>query len=390
MERIMQLQEQDATAALAASDSTTLPADQRLMRWLAYARQRQADRLDTGKARLLEQAGQCGLTPEALRQGLRQHLGTGLAHDLCQDYADWCDAKVRAIESEQLAVIDAAMGEVLDHLVPSDAGVKTPDTASGTQLYRWLIPTFGGGLLGLLLLGPDGIGGTLGALFGSAGGIAGVVWLANHPDVLGYPGRASGSDRLSTTSPATWLRLSWLQNPIHWLLSKAQHLARRLAIGLVDLVLPQSPITTASLPTSSIAPIYEHAFDLLTTLVFLRCTAGANCDAPPRHDDPNLPITEGSVLRALRALVRALDRQPADTETIRDLAEELHQRMEDSGYACEVLPDGTPFQEEHRQRFHPFGLVATGDPVETLEPCFRRGEAILLPGPGQSHQETLI
>jgi len=78
--------------------------------------------------------------------------------------------------------------------------------------------------------------------------------------------------------------------------------------------------------------------------------------------------------------MRTLDLQPTDTEKIYDLAEELHQRLEDAGYFWEMLPDGTLFQEEYRQRFLTFGLVAPGEPVETLEPCFRCGETVLLPG----------
>jgi hypothetical protein len=148
----------------------------------------------------------------------------------------------------------------------------------------------------------------------------------------------------------------------------------------VDLVLPPRAIASASLPRSIIVPLCERIFDLLATLVFIRCTAAAVRDTPAIRDDPDLPITENSVLRALLALVRMLDRQPGDAETVRDLAEELYQRLEDVGYAWEALPDGTQFQEEHRERFHIFGLVAPGEPVETLEPCLRRGETILLPG----------
>jgi hypothetical protein len=370
MERIMQVQEQDATAALAAGDSNTLPADQRLMRWLAYARQRQANRLDTGKTRLLEQAGQCGLTPEALRQGLRQQLGTGLAHDLCQDHAEWRGAKARAIEPEQLAVIDTAMGEVLGHLIPSDVGVTTPD--ADVRLYRWLIPTLGGGLLGAVF-------GTQGALIGAAGGVAGVAWLAIHREALAYPIPKPGSDGAPTTHLSAFLRLPLLQGPGYWL-RKAQNFPRWLAARLVALVLPPPRTTNATLPSSTIAQVCERAFDLLTIIVFICRTAQADSSTSANPGDADLPITEDSVLRALLALVRTLERQPAEIEIVHDLAEELYQRLEDAGYVWEILPDGTLFQEEHRQRFKTLGLVAPGEPVETLEPCFRRSDTILLPG----------
>lgn len=363
----MNAQNQNRTSQFGTADDVALPADQRLTNWHAYARQRQAVALDRVKARLLEPASGGGLSTEALQQALRRQLGSGLIHDLTQDCADWRGEKASAIVPDQLAVIEVALGEHLAHLIPSDACTSTAGT--GAQRYRWLIPSLGGGLLGLLLLGPDGIGGTLGALLGAAGGIAGVAWLANHPEALNHPSRA-----------AAWSRFTWLQGPGHWLLRKAQRLARRLAAGLVDLVLPPPLITTASLPQSSIAPVCERAFDLLTTLVFLRCTACADCGTPASHDDTDLPITEASVLRALLRLVRTLDWQPTDTETVCDVAEDLRQRLQESDYVWELLPDGTLFQEEHRQRFHIFGLVAPGEPVETLEPCFRRGETILLPG----------
>lgn len=352
----MQVQEQDATAALAASDSTTLLADQRLMRWLAYARQRQADRLDTGKARLLDQAGGSGLTPEALRQGLRQNLGTGLIHDLCQDYAEWRGEKTKTIQSEQMAFIDAAMVEVLGHLIPADDCVTTQD--ADARLYRWLIPTLGGGLLGAAF-------GTLGVLIGAASGVAGVAWLANHRDALVHP--------IPT-------QIAWLQSPGNWLLRKVQSAPRWLATRLLTLVLPPPQIANVNLPSSTIAQVCESAFDLLTIMVFIGCNTSSDNNSLAGSGSADLPIAEDSVLRALLALIRMLERQPTEIETVHDLAEELYQRMEDAGYSWEVLSDGTLFEEEHRKRFNTLGLVMPGEAVETLEPCFRCGDTILLPG----------
>ncbi len=368
----MELPNQETTAARAAGDSTALPVDQRLTGWRAYARQQRADILNTGMARLLEQSSGSGLSADALRQGLRRQLGTGLTHDLCQDFAEWRGEKAIAIEPEQLAIIDAAMVAGLGHLIPSDAHqVSTPDT--GARLYRWLIPSLGGGLL-LSGFGNDG------ALIGVAGGVSLVAWLANHPEALVYPTPTSGNAGASSKHFSAFPQLAWLQGPGHWFLHQAQGLARRLGSRLVALVLPPPPVTTATLPSSTIAPVCERAFDLLAVLVFISCVTQADSNTPANRDDADLQITEGSVLRALLALVRMLDREPAELETVRDLAEELHQRLEDAGYVWEVLPDGTPFEEEHRKRFHTFGLVASGEPVETLEPCFRHGNAILLPG----------
>lgn len=392
----MELQKQDTIAALTACDMIALPADQRLMRWRAYARQRRADILDTSKVRLLEQAGVRGLSAEALYKGLRWQFGPGLIHDLCQDYGAWRGEKVVAINPEELTVIDAAVGEGLRHLIPTDAGVTSSYT--GSRLYRWMIPSLGGGLLGVvLLLVADDVSRVWGALIGGAGGVAGVAWLANHPEAMAQPNRSVGSDRATPTPvsafpPLAWLqgighwllhrtqRLAWLQGIGHWLLSNAQGVARWLAARLVALVLPPPPVATAILPSSTIAPVCERTFDLLTILVFIFRVTQADSNTPTNRDNSDLPITEDSVLRAMLALVRTLERQPAEIETVHDLAEELHQRMEDAGYVWEVLPDGTLFQEEHRQRFHAFGLVTAGEPVETLEPCFRRGDAILLPG----------
>jgi hypothetical protein len=204
--------------------------------------------------------------------------------------------------------------------------------------------------------------------------------LANHPDVLGHPDGAAEKKSVPPQPKASSPKLVWLQGPANWLMRKAQSVARRVAAGLVNLVLPPQPFTTAGVTRSTILSASEAIFNLLTTYVFIRCTGGASRATPASRDDPDLPITEESVLRALLALMRALDRESPDAETLRDLAEELHQRLDGAGYAWEALPEGTQFQDDHRECFHTFGLVAPGDPIETLEPCFRRGEIVLLPG----------
>lgn len=370
----MKVENQDNVNKVSAADGAALPAHECLESWQTYARQRQADALARLKARLLElNAG--GLSYAALQKTLRRQLGSALTHDLIQNCADWRGDKADVSDPEQLAVIEAALGAQLAHLIPCEASVGT--TGAGAQLYRWLIPSIGGGLLGFFLLGPDGSGGALGALIGAPSGVAGVAWLVNHPEALSQPGRAEGSDGERTIS---FPRIAWLQDPGRWLLRNAQALARRMAARLVALVVPPPPLAVATLSNSTISPICERAFDLLTTLVFIHCTALTAGGASASREDPDLPITESSVLRALLALTRALDRKPTDTETVLDLAEELHQRMEDDGYLYEELPDGTPFQEKHRQHFHTLGLIEPGEPVETQEPCFRRSEVVLLPG----------
>ena len=370
---IMSMQTHAGSSMPDARNNTALTAAQRIDSWQSYARQRQAGGLDRIKVELLGMASRDGLTASTLQQTLLRQMGSGFVHDLIQNCAEWRGEKAHTHDLDQLAVIEAALARLLAHVIPKDP--EPGRAASRVYLYRWLIPSLGGGLLGLLLLGRAG---SVGPLLGVAGGVAGVAWLANY---LGSPRPASAvaaGDGPGADGAAPWAGPVLMRGPAHWLLRKARRIVRWMANGLVELVLPTPPSTT--LPPTVVSSACDAAFDLLTALVFLRCFERPATAAPANGDNVPLAISEGSVLRALLALVRALDGETTESGTLRDLAEELRQRLEDSGYDWDALPDGTLFQEEHRKPFHVFGLIAAGEPVETLEPCFRRGEVILLPG----------
>jgi hypothetical protein len=164
-----------------------------------------------------------------------------------------------------------------------------------------------------------------------------------------------------------------------WPLQKGANVAIDLAARLVRSLLPTDG-EDGGIARSEIAPAVEREFDAMATLAFMLCLAAQ----PKRSDnferDSGLQVAESGVQRALTVLVRYLDKDPEDLETIRDMAQELQQRLQDAGYAWEVIPDGEPFREELLQAFRPFGLIEPGQPVQTLEPSFSRDGVVINPG----------
>jgi hypothetical protein len=117
-----------------------------------------ASTLDSVKVRLLERTD-AGLPVAELEHALKVEFGDGLIHDLLRTYTAWRNEKATGIDLEELVLIKDALDAQLTYLVPSKSGYRADYV--GAELYRWIIPSLGGGLLGMWLLGPDGIGGTL-------------------------------------------------------------------------------------------------------------------------------------------------------------------------------------------------------------------------------------
>jgi hypothetical protein len=225
-----------------------------------------------------------------------------------------------------------------------------------------------------------GIAGSLGGLLGATGGVAGVAYLSNNPAILARTegGVATGS-QLSRPAAKTSGIILLISQPTHWLKSKGRTIGLALGARLVDFVL-KSKVSVAVLPLESVAPAVERAFSAITTLVFLVCASHSDSEVISAESDSGLKIRESGVLHALTVLVRYLDKEPKDLETIRDMAQELQQRLQEAGYVWEIIADSSPFLDEYRERFRLSGLIEPGQPVQTLVPCFRRGNEILLQG----------
>ena len=225
-----------------------------------------------------------------------------------------------------------------------------------------------------------GIAGSLGGLFGAAGGVAGVAYLSNNPSVLARTESdvLTGSQLSRPAAKSSGIILL-ISQPTHWLMSKGRTISLALGARLVDFVL-KSKVSVAVLPLESVAPAVERVFSAITTLVFLVRASPSDPDVIPADSDSGLNIRDSGVLHALTVLVRYLDKEPGDLETIRDMAQELQQRLQDAGYIWEIIADSSPFRDEYRQRFRLSGLIEPGQPVQTLVPCFRRGNEILLQG----------
>ena len=364
------------------SYDVSLSSEELMARWQLHVREQWLDTIKTISAQVWDDASrtkqESHLTSERLNQLIRQRIDAELIVRLLGDWATWTGSNEHHTDTKQLQLLEAAL-ESLDPTV----AISTRDWGApiaSVRLYRWLFPCIGGGLLGMLIFGTGGgFFGALGGLLGAAGGIAGVAYLANNAVVLSRHQRNVGV-RNSSSPPSLWTSdASLLAQFAMWLLRKARNIGIALAGRLVDFVLePASP--SDDVPRETIAPLVDKTFKAMATLTFVLCESKRGAEEAPSNSDPGQQLQENSVLHSLTLLLRSLDRQRDDLPGIRDSALELQQRLHDADYQLESIPDGAPFRDEHRDRFRLFGLIEPGQPVQTLEPCFRRHDEILLPG----------
>lgn len=259
---------------------------------------------------------------------------------------------------------------------------STQNIAESINPYRWLIPCFGGGLLGFLVMGTESSLGAFSGLLGAAAVMAGISYLSQNEIVQSRMALLNkNSASLKYTDTPFRQKASLVSSPLTWMQQKSIDVGVGLAAKLVNFVL-KPETNTPNISSAEISAAVERGFDAFASLAFVICVmhCATEKDKSASQSGDGLQIAESSVHQALTILMRYLEKSPEDLETIRDMALELHQRLHDEGYAWENIPEGTPFSEDFKQRFRLFGLIEPGQPVQTLEPCFMRSGVVIVPG----------
>ncbi|MEJ2388258.1 MAG: hypothetical protein P8Y27_13405 [Chromatiaceae bacterium] len=360
----------------------SLPAEEQYAHWILHLEQKREAAVKGVTAMLWEdlsrRASRPEVTTEALCRSIRAHLTPVFLDELLPECASWTGHEATPCLIDDIAGLDAALQRM-----PAAFAVPASDPAAtvpSVDPFRWLLLCLVGGFAGIMVIGTgDSIGANLGGVLGAAGAVAVVAYLSRSRAVRARLAPHSGVN-VGGKAPALELRKKGLLASIaKWPLRKAADVGIDLAARLVGLLFtPEAE--RQGLPRTEIAPAVEREFDALATLAFLMCVVQQPRELAGVHEDAGLHVAENSVQRALTVLIRYLDKDPDDLETIRDMALELQQRLQDAGYAWQVIADGEPFREELLQAFRPFGLIEAGQPVQTLEPAVSRNGVVILPG----------
>jgi hypothetical protein len=376
-----QMNDSETTLPAATDYDPSLPAEEQYAHWMLHLEQKREATVKGVVAMLWEdlsrRASRPEVTAEALCRSIRAHLRPVFLDDLLPECASWAGREATPLCVDDIAGLDAALQRM-----PAAFALPASDPAAtvpSVDPFRWLLLCLVGGLVGIMVIGTsDSIGANLGGLLGAAGAVAVVAYLSRSHAVRAR--LASHGGNVAGKRPALKLRKRrFLSSIATWPLRKAADIGIDLAARLVGLLfLPEAE--DRGVRRTEIAPAVEREFDTLATLSFVLCVVQRPRESASAHENAGLHVENNSVQRALTVLVRYLDKAPEDLETIRDMALELQQRLQDAGYAWQVVPDGEPFREELLEAFRPFGLIQPGQPVQTLEPAFSRNGVIILPG----------
>ena len=372
----------ETTLPAATDYDPSLPAEEQYAHWMLHLDQKREATVKGVAAVLWEElsrrASRPEVTTEALCRSIRTHLRPVFLDDLLPECASWTGREAAPSCIDDIAGLDAALQRM-----PAAFALPASDSAAAVPSidpFRWLILCLVGGFVGIMVIGTgDSIGANLGGVLGAAGAVAVVAYLSRSRAVRARLAPHGGRN-VAGKPPALKLRKKGLLASIaRWPLRKVADIGIDLAARLVGLLFTLEA-EGRGVPRTEIAPAVEREFDALATLSFVLCVVQRPKELAGAHEESGLHLEKNSVQRALTVLVRYLDKDPEDLETIRDMALELQQRLQDAGYAWQVIPDGEPFREELLEAFRPFGLIQPGQPVQTLEPAFSRDGVVILPG----------
>jgi len=371
------------TALPAATDyDPSLPAEEQYAHWMLHLEQKREATVKGVAAVLWEElsrrASRPEITTETLCRSIRAHLRPVFLDDLLPECASWAGREATSLSMGDIAGLDAALQRM-----PAAFALPASDPAAAVPSidpFRWLVLCLVGGFVGIIVIGAgDSIGANLGGVLGAAGAVAAVAYLSRSRAVRARLAPHSGGNATGKPPALKLHKKGLLASIARWPLKKAADIGIDLAARLVDLLFtPEAE--SRGVPRTEIAPAVEREFNALATLSFVLCVVHRPKELAGAHEAPGLHVDNNSVQRALTILVRYLDKDPEDLETIRDMALELQQRLQDAGYAWQVVPDGEPFREQLLEAFRPFGLIQPGQPVQTLEPAFSRNGVVILPG----------
>jgi hypothetical protein len=372
----------ETTLPAATGYDPSLPAEEQYAHWVRHLKQKREATVKGVAAMLWEELSRRAhgpaITTEVLCRSIRAHLRPVFVDDLLPECASWTGREAAPSCIDDIAGLDAALQRM-----PAAFALPASDPAAtlpSVDPFRWLILCLVGGFVGNMVISTgDSIGANLGGVLGAAGAVAVAAYLSRSRTVRARLASRGGGNVAGKPSALKPRKRRFLSSIATWPLRKAADVGADLAARLVELLfLPDAE--GGGLPRAAIAPAVEREFDALATLAFLLCVVQQPRELDGVREDAGLQVAENSVQHALTVLVRYLDKNPEDLETIRDMALELQQRLQDEGYAWQVIPDGEPFREELLQAFRPFGLIEPGQPVQTLEPSFSRNGVVILPG----------
>lgn len=316
----------------------------------------------------------------ALNHSLHKRLRALFADYLLPECSSLMGQKSTLITASDFVLLDAVFQHAMFESQQPVLASYTHDASAFIDPYRWLIPCFGGGLLGLMIMGTESTIGAFSGLLGSVGAVAGIAYLAQSEVVqsrMALPIQRQGSVPYLPVSQSS--KNFFVSSPAKWLRQKTIEIGVGLAARLLSVVL-KPKTNTPDVTSAEIGAAIERGFDAFASLAFIVCMMRDITEKDKSLEDAGLQFTESSIHQALTILMRYLDKSPEDLETIRDMALELQQRLHDEGYVWDVIPEGELFREEFKQRFRLFGLIEPGQPVQTLEPCFMRSGVVIAPG----------
>lgn len=98
---------------------------------------------------------------------------------------------------------------------------------------------------------------------------------------------------------------------------------------------------------------------------------------PPPEPRPDLPPRSAEALGGLHAELSIAGQTNGN---LRELLEELFQRLEEEGYRWKTIDSGTPFDESMREAFDTYGIIQAGEPVRTRKAALQRLDRVARKG----------
>jgi len=328
------------------------------------------ERIDTGDRDLVGRIGQT--VSDAVARRIRESVLPACLRWFREQGHCWPEfSEVRALNE-----IRGAFSAV----APIVPGLPAP--LSMVRHEAWALPAGFGAALGGIALIPlmvvlplqlDVVAIFAGGIFGAAGLVWLIGWVASRPKIVagletgmklggiaglpivfwrGLRGRSFGLVRTAALALGAWLVLVTVRPRI---------------------LLPSRAEVLANLD-GPIRALLAHEADIALAM----CWAHNSCLARP--EAPSAPALGGPIFRAIRDARCAVRGPSATRDDLVDSVEALLQRLDDDEYQWVEVDRGTPYSESIEPYFQKFGKIDIGQPVEMHQPALVRHDVVVEPG----------